>query len=266
VSLPVGPSLNPMKIAAKKSLIILVHLVGYMTFQHEIPISSIISALIVLSVLMIASEIPYVQADNFNPGVYAKDSKVYGITYSDWTSKWWQWLIASPLPVNPANDNSGKNCAQKQTGQVWFLAGASSGKADRTCTIPSGRAILFPITTSECSYVEYPAYKTETDLRKCAVSEENKISKVEATVDGRNINNLQNYRQVTSLFDLIFPKDNFFGVPAGPSKAVSDGHWVFLQPLSVGNHEIKFKGVSFDYTSTGSGGFAQDITYHLVVG
>ncbi len=76
----------------------------------------------------------FAKADSLNPSVFSPDTKPFGITYPEWTSKWWQWLVSIPAKDNPAADNTGKNCGQKQTGPVWFLAGTTGGSAERSCT------------------------------------------------------------------------------------------------------------------------------------
>jgi hypothetical protein len=148
---------------------------------------------------------------------------------------------------------------------VWFLAGSASGRAERSCTIPGGKAIFFPLVDFECSYAEYPSYHTESDLRSCATSNMDKINHLEATVDGVNVKDLEKYRVQSPLFDLSLIKDNLFGVPAQDSKAVSDGYWVFLQPLPAGMHQIGFKALGLEVTATGTNSIAQDIKYHLTV-
>ena len=42
---------------------------------------------------------------------------------------------------------------------------------------------------------------------------------------------------------MSFPSDNLWNVRPGPTKAVSDGYWVFLKPLNEGDHIIEFHGV-----------------------
>jgi hypothetical protein len=55
------------------------------------------------------------------------------------------------------------------------------------------------------------------------------------------------------------------------TQAVSDGNWVFLKPLSVGNHIIYFKGGLKNVTDSNSHAFAGPIewdypnTYHITV-
>ena len=225
----------------------------------------LVASLILAFVMFITPLIQNAHADNVNPGVFSPDSKPYGISYGGWTSKWWQWLISLPLSQNPANDDSGKNCANGQAGPVWFLAGAGSGGAERSCTIPVGKAILFPVIDWECSYAEDPQYHTESGLRTCATSYMDQVSHIEATVDGVSLQGLNKYRVQSPLFDLNLVKDNLFGVPAQSSQSVSDGYWVFLQPLSSGMHEVAFKALKLDVTATSPGSYAQDLKYHLIV-
>jgi hypothetical protein len=198
-------------------------------------------------------------------GVYTSDAKPYGLTYGQWTAKWWTWLISIPSSNSPATDSSGADCAQKQSGPVWFLAGSTTGKAERTCIIPGGKAMLFAIIDAECSYAEFPNIKTVSDLRNCAVSQENQVTHLETTVDGVSLKNSQMPRVQSPLFDFTFPANNIFGAPTGPSQSVADGYYVFLQPLSPGKHDISFKGSSVQFTTTGTNTVAQDIIYHIGV-
>ena len=89
---------------------------------------------------------------------------------------------------------------------------------------------------------ELPKFKTESDLRGCAITGNNGGT-VQATVDGKNLQNLDRYRVQSPLFNVTFADHNIFGAHAGMTQAVSDGWWVFLQPLAPGKHEIHFSGV-----------------------
>jgi hypothetical protein len=52
---------------------------------------------------------------------------------------------------------------------------------------------------------------------------------------------------------------------SGKTQAVSDGWWVFLQPLAPGKHEIHFSGVLVANLSTATQSFADDVTYNLLL-
>jgi hypothetical protein len=205
-------------------------------------------------------------ADNLNPSVYSPDSKPYGMTYPEWTSKWWQWLVSIPEHNSPAADDTGKNCDQKQNGPVWFLAGTTGGAAERTCSIPAGKAILFPIVNSECSYLEFPAIKSLPELIKCARADNDRTTNLRATVDGVSLQQLaEKYRILSPFFGITFPQNNLLGAPPGNTQMISDGFWVFLQPLAIGKHEIHFSGLTVGNPTTGTSNFAIDTTYHITV-
>jgi hypothetical protein len=227
---------------------------------------NIVAISIVMLALMMYALIPFARAQSSNNlDVFTTDSKPYGLTYGEWTARWWQWANSIPKPDNPAVDNTGKNCAIDQNGPVWFLAGTFGGSAERTCTIPSGKAILIPIFNSECSYAEFPALKSESDLRSCAKSLQDKTTSLEAIVDGMNIQGLEKYRVASPLFNLTFPENNVAGVSPGLTQGVSDGNWLFLKPLPPGKHEIHFAGASVDIATTSTNNFATAATYHVTV-
>jgi hypothetical protein len=200
-----------------------------------------------------------------NNKTYSIDSKPYGTSYGDWGAKWWQWAASIPTNKSPLKDNTGANCAQGQGGTVWFLAGTFGGGAERTCTIPAGKSIFFPIFNNECSYAEYPQYKTEQELKACATGQIDKVTNLDATVDGTKIPDLQKYRAMSSPYDLTLVNNNVFGVKPGTTRSVSDGFWIMLQPLSAGKHDIHFSGSSVDFAASGPVNFATAVTYHLNV-
>ncbi|HKI08035.1 MAG TPA: hypothetical protein VKA09_06540 [Nitrososphaeraceae archaeon] len=197
-----------------------------------------------------------------NVQLFTLDSIPFGTPYNEWTSIWWMWLISTPLSESPAADSNGQYCAKSQTGPVWFLAGTFQGSAERTCEIPAGKGILFPVFNAECSFAEYPNLKTDSELSQCAKELIDKVTFVQATIDGVQIQNIS--RTQSPPFAVTFPEENIFGVQAGPTRAVSDGFWIFLQPLSAGNHVINFKGALIDYTTTGIVSVTNDVTYHLI--
>jgi hypothetical protein len=198
-----------------------------------------------------------------NVQLFTLESTPFGTPYNEWTSMWWKWLISIPLSESPAADSTGQYCAKNQTGPVWFLAGTFQGLAVRTCEIPADKGIFFPVFNAECSFAEYPNLKSDSELSQCAGEAIDPVTVVQASIDGVEI---QNISRVQSLpFNVTFPVENIFGVQAGPTRAVSDGFWIFLQPLSPGNHEINFKGALVDYTTTGIVSVTNDVTYHLTV-
>ena len=76
------------------------------------------------------------------------------------------------------------------------------------------------------------------------------VRSVELILDGTKLEDLKDYRVQSPLFDVTLPDNNIFQGKPGPTKAVSDGYWVLLQPLSPGKHELKYSGVLVDFTTT----------------
>jgi len=195
---------------------------------------------------------------------FPPDSKPYQRTYGEWTAEWWKWFISIPIGNNPLNDPSGERCAvgQNQTGPVWFLVGSGGGKAERECTIPAGRAILMPAINVECSYAEDQSLRTEDDLRACAKSDQDLVTETTATLNGSV---LQVHRVRSPVFNFTVPADNVFAAPEGPTKAVSEGFWVFIKPLPPGQYELHAGGLLVDPTVTAPVNLVEDSTYHLTV-
>jgi hypothetical protein len=66
-------------------------------------------------------------ARSINEQLFSRESDPYGVSYTEWTARWWQWAFSIPVENNPVNDMTGANCAINQHGPVWFLAGTLGG-------------------------------------------------------------------------------------------------------------------------------------------
>src|SRR5262249_651342 len=66
-------------------------------------------------------------------------------TYSTLAAGWWEWALTQPASTNPILDTTGANCGVGQSGLVFYLAGNFGGSSSRTCTVPYGKTIVFPI-------------------------------------------------------------------------------------------------------------------------
>jgi hypothetical protein len=198
-----------------------------------------------------------------NPAVFPPDSQTFGLSYAEWTTKWWQWAYSIPTTNNPILDQTGKDCAQSQnqTGPVWFLAGTGGGSAERTCTIPAGKAILLPIVNSLNLRT---AGESNEELLTAVKERQDKVTTLEASIDGTPLQNLSSYRIQSPFFEVTLPDDNIVGEAAGTYLSVSDGNWLFLKPLPPGQHEIRTHGTIIDPTSP-TPSFETAVTYHLTI-
>lgn len=174
--------------------------------------------------------------------VYDISSHPFGISYSDWTKKWWQWTYSIPWDKNPSYDDTGKYCNINQNGPVWFLTLSYKHPVTRVCEIPENTALLITLLNSECSFAESKAFKTENQLRECAKETQDFVSGAIASIDGINIPNADKYRIQTDLFNFTLPNNNILNLTSQTTQAIADGNWLFLKPLSSGIHELKVKG------------------------
>jgi hypothetical protein len=229
----------------------------------EADIGNAALVMITASFIMILFPISSIWADNINPSVYSKNDKPYGLTYGEWTANFWKWVLSIPQQNNPNNDPTGQKCAISQNDKVWYLAPTFGGAAERTCTIPAGKAILFSLLVGECNYIENPELKTESQLRTCAMQGNEGSRSMEVTIDGVKLKNLENYRVQSPSFDVTFPENNVYSVKPGTAKAVSDGFWVFLKPLSPGKHELEFSASIID--PSGTNNYNTHVKDHLIV-
>jgi hypothetical protein len=93
-----------------------------------------------------------------NPGVLPPQSHPFGATYGEWAARWWQWAYKQPVDTNPLFQTGQVDLSQGQSGKVWFLGGVfnTSGTADRTGTVPAGKALFFPILNFEADNLAPP--------------------------------------------------------------------------------------------------------------
>jgi hypothetical protein len=218
--------------------------------------------MIILAVCLISSSILLVKADSINPGVFSKDSIPYGIPYGEWLAKWWQWTFSIPTAQHPRDAYTPEKCTLNQKGPVWFLADQLGGQEERTCTIPAGKAIFIPLLVGECDY-SMPDVKSDEALRRCAMAG-NEYGVIEATVDGIKLKNLEQYRTQSGFFNITIPEDNIYNSRAGTFRALTDGFFVFLEPLTPGKHDVHLK-VSVLNPVKQQFNYNADWTYHLII-
>jgi len=232
--------------------------------SKKLIVPSIVFGLVVMA--------PLAFAQDPNPGVLPPHSHSYGMTYAEWSTLWWRWAESFPVATNPILDPTGAGCALGQTGPVWFLAGTFGGPATRTCTVPAGKAILLPLVNilndypcPDPTFQPGPGQSLEDFLTEGAEFFIDHVTELEAEVDGVALQDLFDYRATSRLFS--FTGDTSLQqidacITGSPQAGVSDGYWIMLRPLSVGNHTIHFRGKE---VFPGPSVFETDVTYNLTV-
>ena len=144
------------------------------------------------------------------------------------------------------------------------LEGGAIGVATRTATIPKGKFLFFPILNVEVSDIEGNG-NTEGELRAFANSTADFIdpANLYLKVDGQSVSDLSPYRVQSPLFKVgPLPVNNLLGAPKKTKgHSVSDGYYIMLNPLPVGDHTIDFGG----HADFGGFNFMLTIKYNLTV-
>ncbi|MEU9086813.1 signal protein [Streptomyces sp. NPDC048357] len=156
-------------------------------------------------------------------------------------ARWWNWAASSPARSNPVKDPDGTFCAENQPGDVWFLAGSFGEKRQRTCSVPAGRPVAFPLVN------------LIADASDCASWM--KGAKGTAVLDGRP---LTAERYEGSEIRLTGVEGNPVTDGAGSFSGLACGLWVQIDPLSPGPHTLRIEG--------SSGSFGLSVGYELQVG
>lgn len=232
-------------------------------------------------VVLSVAAAPMVFAQGANSGVIPPGSTISRLTYGQWTAPWWyglwsaawwQWLLAiqtgPEADQNPQHDATGLYCGTNQSGPVWYLAGMGNGQSvARNCTIPSTKAIFFPLINVECSTLDAPPFHCSdaASCRTCAttIGDGIGVNSLNVSIDGVPVKiGVEAYRAQSPFFSFTVPGQNILNSPEGSGMSVSDGYWIMLKPLSPGRHTIHLGGI---YVRSGGAGFSQDVTYSIDV-
>jgi hypothetical protein len=213
------------------------------------------------------------------PAVSARSPSGKSADLAQLAAGWWKWAVKKPTQVSPLlNDYSWKGqprgaakCAGGSRLGVFNLAGEFAleenaggfvGEATRTCKIPAGKPIFFPVFNIICS----PATGDPgVGLRECATSFAEQYlagSSYFATADGEDV---LIERVASGPFTITLPNNNVLNAnaPPGAYPAATDGLWVYLpEGLPKGEHVITFGGT---FPVPGGGTFTLDITYNIIV-
>ena len=153
-----------------------------------------------------------------------------------------------------------------QRGPNWFLGAVlGGGSAVRTCSVPEGNSLFFPVINFVNFYSPQcppPTGKTVKELRYYIQPFIKGIHDVSVTLDDQHIKKTLLRLVISDPFDFALAPDNVFGCPADTySPAVDAGDYASLPPLSRGTHVLHFHGES----DSERGDFVNDVTYNLTV-
>ena len=181
-------------------------------------------------------------------------------TYKELSAKWWQWAASTPGTADGPFGNGNVDCGVNQPkGNTWLLE-ASAPAADRSCAIPAGTRLFFPVVNLECSSLEADPFfgGSVAERQACVQKEAFTLVPLLAELDGTAlVSDFTAGTVISPNFPINAVAGNVFGIPEGRGFSVSKGTWLLLAPLSSGCHELHFAGSvpAFQVTF--------EATYHL---
>jgi hypothetical protein len=152
---------------------------------------------------------------------------------------------------------------------VFFVPGFAPGSSvTLQYTVPSGKPLLVPLMSSECSDLEPAPFHGETDAERLAnaraLIDTVGPETLRLSIDGVAVQGLTQYRISMPPFDFLVPAQQNWLDLAGATigRSATDGYWVMVKPLSRGTHVIHYEA---GFTSGASKGFVQNVTHHITV-
>ncbi|MFE6888267.1 hypothetical protein [Streptomyces sp. NPDC057694] len=142
--------------------------------------------------------------------------------------RWWKWALSAPKELSPVRDKTGEHAGWKQPRDLWFLAGTYGGKVVRTCEIPAGRPLFFPVINMQHTHSH-----SATPLTMPVAEATAHLNGVELILS-----------QFAGSFRTGFTRRHTWGL------------WGAVDPLVPGQYVLEIKA------DTGQG-FWVDTTYHL---
>jgi hypothetical protein len=204
---------------------------------------ALLASLAALLAVLLTSQAALAGATTADSRVFPPTSHPYGQGYGEWATDWWEWALNQPAATNPLTDRTGAQCANRQRGPVWFLAGGDRDPVERTCTVPKGKALFIPVLNNV--YVAFetdpPAERTAAFVRDKARFEATGLS---ATIDGVAVPDVQSYFERSEIFSVELPAGNLFGRPADflLDPCADEGYYLLVKPLTRGEHRISVEG------------------------
>ena len=147
---------------------------------------------------------------------------------------------------------------------MWFLAGGyGTSRISRSCTVPQGRYIFFPVINVITGAPPDLSDACATAKREAARNNDSYVY-IRVSLNGSEVDKAERFRIASEeCFDLFSRLPQQMRPQVGYHSA-TDGYWIMLKPLPAGQYHLEFKAF---YTNDGDafGDMVQNISYDLTI-
>jgi len=213
--------------------------------------------------------------------VLPPSSLPYGLSYQEWSAKWWQFYYSQSADHLPTLGSP--NICEGPASRVVFLGGepASTTTTNRV-TLLKGTPLFFAILGIQTDNTACPTNAFTTNSADVLTSEaiegwDGAATVATCTIDGTAIPGLDS--PTNTIYNIVSPpfsyttaeKNNVVAVATGDPclpggltvyPAVADGVYLMLAPLAPGKHTIHYVGVAGPLSAPF---LVLDITYEITV-
>jgi hypothetical protein len=250
--------------------------------------------LIIISIITLVFLMSTWHFEVYGLEVITNNTAPLGKSNTFWIDKYWNWFIS--MSTEEATPKDGGCVVNKVDSMVMLMQPIFGGVRTQNCSISSNDTIMIPLWTGWCDTggnlddILDPSVNLDQKLTKCArevynlgnIGSEVKVDNTpvadlnvrmalnpDSSLDYK-INSMRNVSEIYSGgFNLTIPSDSHLpDLAPGKWRAGGHGWWVFLQPLTPGEHKI-FYNVRVLPTgpasSPGVNPTSTDITYNLNV-
>ena len=206
------------------------------------------------------------------------ESRQMGKSYAQLVAAWLKWSLEMPKTnsagaIHPTMNSTRFDVTASQTSDVWFLAAPfppeGSSKVERSCRIPVGKSLFFPLFVAEVSDLEAPPfYGAEAEDQANAVNYfVAHMTGLFCEVNGIPLSTVADFRVRSPSVAFTAPAHWIQGTVGGQGSVTGGGYFVLLSALPPGQHTLHFGGTfAMKWPEAPADMEARiDMTYHINV-
>lgn len=195
---------------------------------------------------------PPVQHSDWRP--LQRDTVYEGKTLDEWVLEWAHWSLSQTNCDSPSVDDDGSFCLlyQDSTSPVFFFADGKYKTQRTRCRVPSGKAILVPLTQFISNPDEVPSddWFTDAPPEERIRQVQNSMRDLKLRVDGFTVQELNDQSVGPLRFSHEFPAGkNYFSCMKRTFELEGRfeplyivGYFVLFPPPTVGSHILEYGG------------------------